>query len=168
MARQLIEANLKCLHTKDKTKCKRCKRHRFETAIEKYEKPSEYLSSKLMAKKEEIIRDALEWYPTLSIEEVKEIIEKEDVFEELLKLENKHLRIKILKDLIPSFYEATKKKLSTGWTANAKDSMLGMNVAITRVFEDKQIDKMQPINIGGKNVQINVGWKFKAYKDRKN
>ena len=121
--------------------------------------PSTFKIIRLEAKKKELQDDIRTWYPRFSKKEAEEIVESDEVYTELLKFEDKHLRLKMIKELIPKIFKGTEDRLEKGDLEPAARGMTALGIGMDKAWEK---DRQKPtLNIGGKNVQINVGFPFK-------
>lgn len=120
--------------------------------------PSVYKIEKLKEKRLELAIELTKQYG-FNKADAFEIVDNEKLFNDLLVLEDKHIRLKLLKEIIPEIFTITKKKLETGWTQNAKDAITALGISLDKALEKDT--KKSTLNIGGNNVQVNVDWKPK-------
>lgn len=97
-----------------------------------------------------------------------EIAGDEKVFGEVLKYEERYWTLRMINELMPSLHKTILKKAKQGWTANAKDGMTAFAIAFDKAFRPEAPRAGSRIEIGGKNVQINLGFKFNPYKKNTN
>lgn len=130
--------------------------------VKRYEKPSLFKKNKLEAARKSLV-EALRQEYQVTERVADEIIDNDETWQQILKLEDKFWTVKGLRQLMPQLFEAAMTKAKSGWTANAKDAVVAMNILKEKLIpESKNI-----LNIGGKNVQINMGFNFKPYKDKR-
>ena len=98
--------------------------------------------------------------------EAQEIATNDVAFHEILGYEEKYWTLRMLNELVPALHKIILKKSQLGWTANARDGMTALAIARDKIFGEKNRPAPR-LEIGGKNVQINVGWKFNPYKKDK-
>lgn len=130
-------------------------------SIKRYEKPSLFKKNKLAEARAKLI-EMIQGQYVVSKKEAEEYIENDEAWERLLKFEDKYWSIKGFRELMPELFDTTMKKAKTGWTANAKDGVVAMNI-----LKEKLIDKEQRysnLNVQGKNVQVNMSFKPKWMK----
>lgn len=135
-----------------------------EKGHERLEKPSLYIKKRLEKVKKELLSLVKDAYG-VNEEEARTITETEEGFQEILKFENRYWTIRSLRELMPELFLVSKKKAQSGWTANAKDAVVAMGILQEKAIFD-QVGK-QTLNIGGKNIQINLGFGFKPYKEKR-
>ena len=126
----------------------------------KLELPSEFINSRLSALKKEFVKDVKSWLPELTTEQAIEIVESEEVKNQLFKLKETHLKGKMLFELAPVIMDVSRRKAEQGWTQNALHGVTALGITIEKATESGQ----KTLNIGGKNVQVNLDWKPKWLK----
>jgi len=127
----------------------------------KREKPSLYIKTRLDKAMKESAKE-LSKHLKITETEAKAILEDDETWKEYLKFEEKKWTVKGMKELMPQLHDTAVKKAKTGWTANARDAIIAMNILKEKLIENQ----IAPINIQGKNVQLNLGWRFKPYNSK--
>ena len=107
-----------------------------------------------------------EWVNTLNLDPIlaKEIIESPERHAKYRDLVKNKLDVDLW-ELIDMTQEAYKDKVNSGSGGQAQKMAMALGILRTKAFgpDDKPIG----LNIGGKNVQINLGWQFGAYGKKK-
>ena len=78
-------------------------------------------------------------------------------------MEDKHVRLRMLHEILPVFEKATKIKGEQMYTDTAVRGMTGIAIASDKIFE-KDGKHSTMLNIEGKNIQLNLKWKPKWIK----
>lgn len=133
-------------------------------ALRKYEDPSHYISKRL----NKIEREAKNYVKkTLQVtdQEALAILGDDAAWNKMLSMKKKHLDLEMTNKLMTSMTEAIEIKLAKGSLEQARSGMTALAIAREKVFEDK--GPKGALNVGGKNVQINLGFGFKPYKASK-
>lgn len=130
-------------------------------ALKRYDQPSQVIKIALTKAKQELV-DYIVEKDQITPAEATQIIEEETLFQEYLAHKDKRIRLQMIDEMIPMAMEAFKKKVEYGSMTQAKDTTTALGILLDKA---KGIDKYSaPLQIGGKNIQINVGWKPKWMK----
>ena len=132
--------------------------------IKRYEKPSLFKKHKLEEARKGLRETLMDEYQVTK-DVADEIMDSEEVWKQVLDWEDKLWTIKGLRQLMPELFMAAMKKAQSGWTANAKDAVVAMNILKEKLIDNSKQGNV--LNIGGKNVNINLGFKFNAYKKKR-
>ena len=128
--------------------------------ISKNERPSTYIASAL----NKVNKDTVDYFVKtfgISKADANDIIHNNLTYHQLLNILKKKLDMEMATEIIPKIQQAVNDKLEKGSLEQAQRGMTALAIARDKVFGD---NKEQRINIGGKNVQINLDWQFKPYK----
>lgn len=137
-------------------------------AIRRIPLPSTYVTERLTSKVNEFVLDVQKWYPEMSEEEARAVVNDDSLFQQLLRLEDKHLRLKLMKEMVPILYKATKTKADAMYTDTALKGMVSIGIGMDKVLEkDGKRAAGTGVNIGAENAQVNIDWKPKWMKKKK-
>ena len=133
------------------------------TKIKKYDPPSKYIAKRLS----KIEGEAMEYIVNnhnLNTKEAKALLGSDQDFATLMSIADKKIKLEMLDDVLPKIKDAVKLKLERGSLEQAQKGMTAWAIARDKIMGEDKYSKS--LNIGGKNVQVNLGWKFKPYKSK--
>ena len=125
--------------------------------------PSIWKDQQLAKKKAEIAEQLKKDYG-FTEDESTQLVDSDALMLELFKLEDKHIRLRLLKEIIPEILNASKIKAQQGWTQNTLHGITALGIALDKALEKDT--KKSTLNIDGKNVQVNLDWKPKWLKGK--
>jgi hypothetical protein len=128
------------------------------------QKPSQIVKHELLKFEEEAIETVCK---ALEIDSkvAKDLLYKEGVFQELLKVKDKQFRIEMMTELYPILKDQVKVKTNKGSMAQAKETIVAMGILKDKIMGHDKYSS--PIQVGAKNVQINLDWTPKWLKGKK-
>lgn len=98
----------------------------------------------------------------ISLNAAKRILTNDERFLEILSVKDKQARLEMMDNVLPKIVEAIETKTKNGSMEQAKAAMTAWGIGKDKVMgQDKY---SQPVNIAGKNVQVNLKWKPKWLK----
>jgi hypothetical protein len=132
---------------------------KFAKYLKVIPQPSQFIERKLTAletEATEYIADKLR----ITKDEASTLLHSETgEWEKILRMKKRQFDVEML-ELIGGFRDATILKLREGKLDQAKSGMTGIAIGSDKIYGEPGKPQLQ---IGGKNVQINLGWKFKPY-----
>jgi predicted nuclease of restriction endonuclease-like (RecB) superfamily len=128
--------------------------------LEKREKPSVFIEKKLTKIERDVITylcDNLE----ISEEEAENLLHSNQAhWDRIISAKKKQYTLEMF-SLMTQFKDATEQKIKIGSLEQAKAGMTGIAIGSDKVF----VENTKPtFSIGGKNVQINLGFKYQPLK----
>ena len=86
-----------------------------------------------------------------------ELLHNDSDWAELMKMLEKSVKLNMAMDTIPRILEAANNKMDSGSLEQAKHAITAWAIAFDKTYGET---KSQTLNIGGKKVNINLGFKF--------
>jgi hypothetical protein len=132
--------------------------------IRKFTPPSQVVKKELTRLEKEAVENVAK-KQGISLKEAKSILTSDEKFMEIMSVKDKEIRMDMIGRVLPKILEAAELKTERGSMEQAQKAITAWGIG-----KDKAMgaDKYSgtAMNIGGKNVQINMGWKFKPYKSK--
>jgi len=126
----------------------------------RYEKPSQIIKKELNALQEKAIVAVSEKL-NVSKEDARVLLESTDgSWEKLKEVVKREVELRMITDIIPQLEGAISDKTAMGSMEQAQKAVTAWAIARDKVFGEMN---RPGLVVGGKNVQINLGWKFKPY-----
>lgn len=131
--------------------------------IQKFEKPSLVRKKAYTKARQELIDYIIESEGVNKKTAIK-IANSEEEYLRVLMDKDKIVRMQIMNDMIPIAVKAFKDKAEKGSMSQAKETVTALGILKDKAMGTDKYSK--PISIGGKNVQVNLGFDFKPYKQK--
>ncbi len=131
--------------------------------LKKYEKPSLIIKKELTRYEKEAVEYVSE-NQGISKKEAKDILTNDAKFIELMAIKDKELRMKMMDNTLPEILKALELKVERGSMEQAQKAMTAWSIGKDKAMGTDKYSKA--LNIEGKNVQVNLGFKFNPYKKK--
>ena len=135
-----------------------------KSKIKKYEKPSLIVKKQLSRYEKEAVEYVME-VQGVPKKEAKEILLSDARYMEFMGIKDKELRMRLMDKRLPEILDALDLKVQRGSMEQAQKAMTAWSIGKDKAMGTDKYSK--GLNIEGKNVQVNLGFDFKAYKARK-
>lgn len=148
----------------DETDLKKVHEKYHGGSIKKYERPSLIRKKAYIQAKKELI-DYIVKNQEVTKARAAKIVESDEIFQEVLAMKDKKARLEMMDEVMPRIKEAVLLKTERGSMEQAQKGMTAWAIARDKAVGEEKRSGFQ-IPIAGKNVQVNVGFKFRPYKKK--
>src|SRR3990167_7103476 len=133
--------------------------------IQKYPPISKQLKVELTKFENEAI-EAVAESQGISKDYAKELLTNDVKFNEIISIKDKQIRLEMMEKVLPRIIEATQRKVESGSMEQAKHAITAWSIGKDKAMGTDKYSGGQTLNIAGKQVQINLGFKFKPFKSK--
>ena len=103
----------------------------------------------------------------ISKSQAQQILESEEEFIKIMAIKDRQIRMEMMDTLLPRILQAADKKIDNESMEQLKHAITAWGIAKDKAMgQDRYSGQGTVLQVGGKNVQVNVGFKFTPFKKK--